>query len=136
MTPLVAGGAKSRLKSDVELDSLFSLMKVGLVLLVTFVLKEYLGSARMDPVTFLERFATLPAKLRKTPDFEILSFEYNQRDPEVMALLAEQCEAINARRLLMRSGRILRIHVDPAPPPRRPPPKMQRVKPSDRFRGG
>ena len=124
------------LKSDVELDSLFSLMKVGLVLLVTFVLKEYLGSARMDPVTFLERFATLPAKLRKTPDFEILSFEYNQRDPEVMALLAEQCEAINARRLLMRSGRILRIHVDPAPPPRRPPPKMQRVKPSDRFRGG
>jgi len=121
-------------KSDVELDSLFSLMKVGLVLLVTFVLKEYLGHARMDPVTFLERLATLPARLRTTPDLEILSFEYNQRDPEVMALLAEQCEAINARRLLMRSGRILRVHVDPAPPPRRPPPKARRVKPSDRFR--
>lgn len=121
-------------KHDVELDSLFALFKVGLVVLVTFVLKEYLANARMAPMTFLERLATLPARLRTTPDLEILTFEYNHRDPDVMALLAEQCEAINAQRLLMRSGRILRIRVEPPPPPRRPPPKNQRVKPGDRFR--
>lgn len=123
-------------KHDVELDSLFSLFKVGLVLMVTFVLKEYLANARMDPVTFLERLATLPARLRLTPQLEILTFEYNKRDPDIMALLTEQCEAINSRQLRMRSGRILQVRVEPPPPPRRPPPKAQRVKPGDRFRPG
>lgn len=121
-------------KHDVELDSLFSVMKVGLVLLVTYVLKEYLGDARMEPATFIDRVATLPARLRTTPELEILTFEYNRRDPDVMAVLAEQCEAINARRLPLRSGRVLRVHVDPPPLPRRPPPTNRRVKPGDRFR--
>ncbi|MCD6499219.1 MAG: hypothetical protein J7M25_13085 [Deltaproteobacteria bacterium] len=73
---------------DVELDSLFSLLKVGLVLLVTYVLKELLNDARMDVSTFLDRVATLPARLRTTPELEILTFQYNRRDPEVMGLLA------------------------------------------------
>jgi len=130
-------GLESRrtiLKHDVELDSLFAVLKVGMVLLVTFVLKEYLSNARMEPMTFLERIATLPARLRTTPELEIVTFEYNHRDPDVMALLADQCEALNARRLLMRSGRILRVRVEPPPPPRRPPPKNRRVNPGDRFR--
>jgi hypothetical protein len=122
-------------KHDVELDSLFGLLKVGLVLMVTFVLKEYLGNARMDVVTFLERFATLPARLRVLPEMEILTFEYNQRDPEVMALLAAQCDVLNARGLRTREGRALKIAVDPPPPPVRPPPDRSRVKTRDRFRG-
>ena len=97
-------------------------------------LKEYLGNARMEIETFLERVAVLPARLRITPKLEILTFEYNHRDPDVMALLAENCEMINARELLMRSGRILRVQVDPAPPPKRPPPKNRRTRPGDRFR--
>jgi hypothetical protein len=121
-------------RHDVELDSIFSLLKVGLVLLVTYVLKEHLGDARMEPVTFLERMATLPARLRKTPELEILTFYYNYRDPDVMAILAENCETINSRKVRMRSGRVLRIQVDPAPPPKRPPPKNRRTKPGDRFK--
>jgi len=121
-------------KHDVELDSLFSVLKVGMVLLVTYVLKEYLGDARMEPVTFLERLATLPARLRMTPGLEIVTFEYNHRDPDVMAILAEHCETINARQLRTRSGRVLRIQVDPPPPPKRPPPANRRVNPGDRFR--
>jgi hypothetical protein len=54
-------------KRDVELDPIFSVLKVALVLAITFVLKEYLGSARMEPLTFLERVATLPARLRLLP---------------------------------------------------------------------
>ncbi len=118
---------------DVELDSIFNLLKVGLVLIVSFVLKEYFGNARMDAVTFLERVATLPARLRVLPHHEILTFEYNRRDPEVMALLIAQCDAINARGLRTREGRTLKIAVDPPPPPVRPPPN-RRVKTNDRFR--
>jgi hypothetical protein len=117
---------------DVELDSIFSVLKVGLVLAVTFVLKEYLGDAKMEPSTFLERIATLPARLLTTPSVEILTFEHNHRDPDVMELLLKHCDAINARKLLTRSGRVLRIQVDPAPPPRRPP-TGRRVKAGDRF---
>lgn len=106
-------------RHDVELDSLFSLLKFGLVLLVTYVIREYLGDARMAPETFLERIASLPARLQCTPELEILTFEYNRRDAEMMALLAACREALNTRRLRTRSGRTLRIEIDPAPEPRR-----------------
>ena len=119
-------------KHDVELDSIFSVLKVGLVLAITFVLKEYLGGARMEPLTFLERVATLPARLRLLPQLEILTLEYNHRDPDVMALLTAQCDTINARGLKTRSGRTLQIHVDPAPPPTRPP-TGRRTKSMERF---
>lgn len=118
---------------DVEMDSFFSLMKVGLVLTITFVLKKYLGDACMEALTFLERVATVPARLQVLPELEILTFEYNHRDPEVMALLAANCEAINARALRVRSGRTLRIQLNPAPPPARPP-TGRRTKTMDRFR--
>jgi len=100
---------------DVELDSIFSVLKVGLVMLVTYVLNEYLGGARMEPTTFLTRIATLPARLRRTPHVDILTFEYNTRDPDAMALLSANCEAINARKLRSEGDRILRVQVAPAP---------------------
>jgi len=121
-------------KHDVELDSIFSVLKVGLVLTILFVLKEYLGDAHMEPITFLKRVATLPARLRVLPQIEILTFAYNHRDPDVMALLSKHCDAINARALRTRNGRTLRIQVDPAPPPARPPPN--RTKSRDRFHPG
>ena len=118
-------------KHDVELDSIFSVLKFGLVLTITFVLKEYFGNAHMAPVTFLERLATLPARLRVLPQKEILTFPYSRRDPEIMALLTKCCDAINARGLRTRSGRTLQLRVEPPPPPARPPPK--RPKPKTRF---
>ena len=126
-------GRKKILKHDVESDSLFSLLKVGLVLLITYVLREYLGNASMDALTFLERVATLPARLRVTPTLEIVTFEYNRRDPDVMTLLEKYCEAINSRGLLTRSNRKLRIQIDPAPKPDRPPPDRERCNSNGRF---
>ncbi len=119
---------------DVELDSLFSLLKVGLTLLVTYVLKEFLGDARMEVSTFLDRVATLPASIRTTPQLEIVTFEYNRRDSEVMGLLQAHCEAINERGLRLRSGRRLRIAVEDAPERSRPPPPGSRVGSGDRFK--
>ncbi len=119
---------------DVEPDSLFSLLKVGLVLMVTYILREYIGNACMDVLTFLERVVTLPARLRITPDLEILTFEYNHRDPDVMALPEKYCEVINNRGLRTRSDRKLRIRVESAPPPDRPSPSGKgRSKSNDRF---
>ncbi len=119
---------------DVELDSLFSLLKVGLVLIVTYVLREYLGGACMEAITFLERVATLPARLRMTPDLEILTFEYNRRDSDVMSLLETHCGAINRRGLRTRSGQKLRIVIEAAPPSDRPPPVVGKwCKSNGRF---
>ena len=84
--------------------------------------------------TFLDRVATLPASLRITPQLEIVTFEYNRRDPEVMGLLQTHCDAINARGLHLRSGRRLRIAVEEAPAPIRPPPPGSRVGSGDRFK--
>ena len=119
---------------DVELDSLFALLKVGLVLLVTWVLKELLGDARMEASTFLDRVATLPARLQMTPQLQIVTFDYNRRDPEVMGLLQQHCEAINARKLKLRDGRVLRLAIDKAPKSKRPPPPGSRVGSGDRFK--
>jgi hypothetical protein len=119
---------------DVELDSLFSVLKVGLVLLVSWVLKELLGDARMEVSTFLERVAVLPARVRRMPKLEIVTFEHNHRDPEVTGLLRAHCEAINGLKLKLRNGKTLRIAVDPPPKPRRPPPPGSRVGSGDRFK--
>jgi len=127
------GSRKEIFAHDVELDSLFSLLKVGLVLMITYVLREYLGNACMDALTFLERVATLPARMTVTPNLEIVTFEYNRRDPDVMALLEKFCETINSRGLRTRSKRKLKIQVDPAPKPVRPPPDRSRCKSNDRF---
>ncbi len=122
-------------RHDTELDSLFTLLKVGLSLLITFVLREFMDGAVMDIDTFLKRVATLPARRRLLPNIEIVTFDYNTRDPEVMTLLASACNTINKRALRTRNGRNLRIAVDPAPPPTRPPPQ-RRTKTGDRFRRG
>ena len=121
-------------KHDVELDSLFALLKVGMVLLVTYVLKEYFDNARMSVGTFLDRVATLPATLHQTPQLEIVTYEYNRRDPEVMGLLESYAEAINARGLRLRSGKKLYIKIELPPKPRHPPPPSSRAGTGDRFK--
>ncbi|MHC5062179.1 MAG: hypothetical protein ACYTFK_14035, partial [Planctomycetota bacterium] len=100
---------------DVEQDSLFNLFNVLFVVLIQLVIKELLGDAAMDPNTFIKRVATLPARSRKTSHLQIVTFEYNCRDPEIMRLLESRCEPINAMKLKTRSGKILRLRVDPPP---------------------
>jgi transposase len=100
------------LSHDVELDSIFNAFKVGLTMLVTYVLTQILGKSRLEPTTFLERVGTLPAWQQFRGEHEYLTFDYNARDPSIMALLISHCEAINAMNLPMRSGRVLRVAVD------------------------
>ena len=115
----VLGSRMKILAHDVELDSIFNVLKVGLTLMVTYVLRQLLDNPRMGPMTFLDRIATLPARQRLTADHEHVTFEYNPRDPTAMALLTASCDRINALDLPMRSGRRLRIAVETPPSPRR-----------------
>ena len=103
------------LAHDVELDSLFNLLKVGLTLLITYVLRKMFDNARMVPATFLDRIANLPAWQRVTDTHEFLTFKWNSRDPKTMALLAAQCDTINAMQLRTRGGGILHITVEDPP---------------------
>lgn len=119
-------------RSDVELDSTFAVLKVSLVLFVRYALRHYFGNPRMDPVTFLERVATLRGSLRYAPDLEIVTIADNPRDPDVMTLLRDHAATINAAALRLRSGRVLRLVIEPPPPALRPPPP-RRTKSSRRF---
>ena len=90
----------------------------------------------MDASTFLDRLATLPARQQITPNFEIVTFAWNQRDREVMALLEQFRQTINERglRIRIRSDRKLKIQMDPAPPPLRlPTPRKDRCNSTCRF---
>jgi transposase len=103
------------LAHDVELDSLFNVLKVGFTLLITYVLRKMLDNARMVPATFLDRIANLPAWQRVTDTHEFITFKWNSRDPRTMALLAAQCDSINAMQLPTRGGCILHIAVEEPP---------------------
>lgn len=116
------------LRHDVELDSTISVFKCCLTILIQYILREFLGGTRMAPDTFLKRVATLPARLRLLPQDEILTFYYNEHDPEVMAILIKNCDRINALRLRARSGRILQVRVDPAPRRRRAAPGVEQLQ--------
>lgn len=100
------------LAHDVELDSIFNVLKVGLTLLITYVLRKMLDNARMAPATFLDRIANLPAWQRVTDTHEFITFKWNRRDPKTMALLVAQCDTINAMQLRTRGGGILHIAVE------------------------
>ncbi len=76
----------------------------------------------------------MPARLLTTPQLEVVTFEHNTRDPEVMGLLRAYVDDINGRRLPTRSGRLLEIRVEAPPKPRRPPPPGSRAGSGDRFR--
>ena len=91
------------------------MLKVGLTLLVTYVLRNMLDNARMSPLTFLDRIATLQARSRVTKTHEHLTFRYNTRDPTTMALLAASCPTINAMNLRTRAGVILQVAVEDSP---------------------
>jgi hypothetical protein len=106
-------------RHDTELDSIFSVLNLTLYMLVTHVLQVLMNGSKMAPKTFIERFCALRGVQFMTPDIEIIRFTYNTRDPEMMQALSKVYTEINARKLKMRSGRVLRIEIEPDPRQRR-----------------
>jgi len=97
---------------DVAQDSVLTATKLTVLLLISFILREYLPSMRMTPHTFISRIFSLPGRREVSPDEEWIVFYENPRDPEVNTALADACRRLNSRHL-RRNGRSLRYSIEP-----------------------
>lgn len=116
---------------DVALDTVLTAMKLAACFLISFVLREYLGSMPMTSATFLARILTIRGRRELGPDEERVVFYENPRDPQVTRMLSEACTVLNGRGLL-RNGKRLRYDVEP-PPRRRPLPNDRQSRLVDQI---
>ncbi len=91
---------------DTGRDSLMTCMKLPVMALLEFVLKEYFGGASMEWRTFIEQLVTLPVTMRSNKERCVYLLHDNPRHPELMASLAVAVAEIN-RRQLRRGKRLL-----------------------------
>jgi hypothetical protein len=99
---------------DVALDRVLTAMKLAASFLISFVMREYLGSMPMTAATFVAHVLSLRGRREVRPDEERVVFYENRRHPEVMKALADACGRLNARGL-QRNGRRLHYEIE-APP--------------------
>ncbi len=92
---------------DVELDRILTATKLTALLLVTFVIREYLPSFPMTPQTFISRVLSIRGRRELRAEKEVVTFYENPRDPEVNEALRDACARLN-RRQLQRDGRSVR----------------------------
>ena len=100
---------------DTTRDSIVTCMKLTVLMLIEFVLKEYFGGARMEVRTFIEEYVHLPVTVRCRARDVIYQFESNRRDPTQAERLRAACDEVT-RRGIVRGGRRLRFEVLATPP--------------------
>jgi hypothetical protein len=99
---------------DVALDSVLTAMKLAAAFLITFVLREYLGSKPMTAGAFVAHVLSIRGRREIRPDEERIVFYKNPRDPEINEVLAKACARLNERNL-QRGGRRLSYTLEVAP---------------------
>ena len=97
---------------DTGRDMIVTCAKLTVLMLIEFVLKEYLGGLRMEPRTFIELFVNTPVSIRETKHELNFRLDANPRSPVNDQRLREACAEITRRRL-RASGRRLRFEVAP-----------------------
>jgi hypothetical protein len=95
---------------DVAQDSILTAVKLTVLQLIAFVLREYLPSLPMTAQTFISRVFSTPGRRILYPDWEFIIFHENPRDPEITAALRDACRRLNLRKL-ERDGRRIRYVV-------------------------
>ncbi|MBI4863474.1 MAG: hypothetical protein HY815_24900 [Candidatus Riflebacteria bacterium] len=95
---------------DVELDQIIAVFKLGCALLVQVLLLLYFGGKAIEFNTFARRILALPGTRIVTDSAETIRFRADRRDPEMMELLEQACERINAT-YHQRNGRTVRFEV-------------------------
>ena len=101
-------------KLDVALDSVLTAFKLATAFLITFALREYLGSKTMTAATFVARVLSIQGRRELDSGEERIVFYENPRDPEINAVLAKACVRLN-QRVLQRKGRRLCYRIEAAP---------------------
>ena len=99
---------------DVALDSILTSTKLTCLLLISFVLREYLTTISMSPQTFVSRVLGIPGRRELRPGEDWVIFYENPRDPEVTKALRAACKRLNDRKL-ERDGRRVSYYVEEAP---------------------
>lgn len=92
---------------DTGRDSLMTCIKLTVMALLEFVLKEYFGGAAMEWRTFIEQLVTLPVTMRSSKERCVYLLHDNPRHPDLMASLAVAVAEINRRKL--RRGKQLLV---------------------------
>jgi hypothetical protein len=95
---------------DTTRENVATVMTMGVLLLVEWVLREYLGGARMELRAFLNYFLYLPVEVRTTWHRVLYRIDARTLSADRVALLRKACEEITRRRI-RRSGRWLKFEV-------------------------
>ena len=102
---------KEIFQADTELDRIFSIYKLGFVLLCELALREFFEGLNISLATFMRQILTLPGKrvVDGYQEFIQLAIPPNK---EIRAALEAACERVNAQKL-RRNGLVLRLSVGP-----------------------
>ncbi len=97
---------------DATRDGIATCLKLTVLMLLEFVLKEYFGGARMEVRTFIEAFGHLPVTVRTTRTQVHYQFDHNPRDPAQSERLRGACAEVT-RRQIQVGPRRLRFEIGP-----------------------
>ncbi len=95
---------------DTTRDNIMTCLKLNMLLLVEYVLKEYFGGYRMELRTFIEQYVMLAVTVRTTESRVLYQLHSNPRQPQRMQQLQVACEELNKRRV-RRGKRLLCFEV-------------------------
>lgn len=101
-------------QTDVELDQILSVLKLGCALLVQLVLHKFFDGLAIEFNTFLREIVALSGVRIRTETTETIQFRANRRNPKLMATLEQACQRFNALEH-QREGRV--VHFEVAWPP-------------------
>lgn len=97
-------------QTDVELDQILSVLKLGCALLVQVLLHQFFGGLAIGFNTFITQIFALPGTRIVTDTTETIRFRANRRNPKLMKELEQACQRFNAINH-QRKGRTVRFEV-------------------------
>jgi len=106
---------KQIFERDTGRDAVMTCLKVTVMTLLEFVLKDYFGGAAMEWSTFIAQLVPMPLTVRSSPERCLYQLHANPRHPTLMAALQAAVAEIN-RRDLRRGGQRLLFEITSAPP--------------------
>ena len=92
---------------DTGRDSIMTCLKLTVMALLEFVLKQYFGGVAMEWRTFIEQLVPLPVTVRSTKTQCTYQFHANPRNPELMAALDEAVAELSQRALRRGKQRLV-----------------------------
>ncbi len=94
-------------KRDVELDSIGTCLKLTLLSLLEFIIREYFGGVRVEPRTFMSAFVSAPVRIETTKTTLRYVIADNPRDTKRSDELRKACDEVTRRTIYHRGRRLI-----------------------------